>query len=226
MKWALYALSRDKTYVPRLKDAFPVGMLQQMVKALPLSVHGNIIRTAVLIMYHAALRQSEVLPHSARAYDPCQHLSRADLVLHDDRLTIFVKFAKNLQTVYQYKKLTLQPSPDREVCVVDAVRCMIASTPTFSPLDPAIMFQDSRRPVTVEYVRRNWTRHIAALGMATNKLSLHSIRKAAATAAHDQGCDELEIQRYGGWRSNAHRQYITTTQNNVNSAIVHALNHP
>lgn len=175
-------------------------------------------------MYHAALRQSEVLPHSAKSYDHRQHLSRADVVLHQHSVTVLIKFAKNLQTVYQHKQVVLQSSPDELLCVVQAVRQLINYTPTIHHQEPFIMFPDTRRPVTVEYIRKNWSRHIAALGIETDTLSLHSIRKVAATAAHSQGCDELEIQRYGGWCSNAHRAYITTTQQNVNSAIIAAIN--
>lgn len=223
VKWALNAVNRDTSYIPRIKEAFPVQLLQRMVAALPHTPQGNIIKTAVLLMYYAALRQSEVLPYSSTSFDPRRHLSRRDVIFAQGAITVNIKHAKNLQTVYQSKRLTLQPAPNPQLCVVRAIQQMYANTPTHHPDEACILFQDSRRPVTVEFVRRHWKEHIARHGVETNALSLHSLRKAAATAAHEEGCSELDIQRYGGWRSNAHRQYIRTSQNHVNYAVTQAL---
>lgn len=219
VRWAMNALHRDTTYIPRIKSAFPVGLLQRMVSLLPDDSQGNILKVAVLVMFFAALRQSEVLPYSAATFDPSKHLSRQDVVIRDNVAHVRIKHAKNQQSVYQTKTVPLHSSPNQEVCVVRAIRNMLAYTPTTSPREAFILFRDTRRPVTVEFVRRNWVKHLRAYGVETTSLSLHSIRKAAATAAHDSGCQELDIQRYGGWRSNAHRAYISTSQTTVNAAI-------
>lgn len=83
VKWALYAISKDDTYVPRVKSAFPTDVLQTMVRSLPDSAMGNIIAVSILLMYYAALRQSEVLPYSAKSFNPRQHLTRGDIILRD-----------------------------------------------------------------------------------------------------------------------------------------------
>lgn len=223
VKCAMTAIKRDNSYIPRIKDAFPVRTLQQMVIALPNSIQGLIIKVSVLIMYYAALRQSEVLAYSSGSYDPYKNLSRKDVVLSDQGLTVHIAHAKNQQSIYETKSLLLQPSDNPQLCAVAAVRAMYQLVPTVHPDDPCIMFATSRRPVTIEYVRRHWMEHLRRHEVDTSALSLHSIRKAAATAAHDQGCHELDIQRYGGWRSNAHRSYISTSQRQVNAAITYAL---
>lgn len=224
VKWALYALSRDHSYVPRIKSAFPTDVLQEMLRDLPHDAIGNILKVSILIMFYAALRQSEVLAYSSNSFNPRTHLTRSDIVVRDQSIVVCVKFAKNMQSVYESKSITLQAAPDQELCVVHAYRRMLRYTPTVNPQDPAIMFPASRRPVSVDYVRKNWQRHITERGVDTSTLSLHSIRKSAATAAHAQGCDELKIQKYGGWKSNAHRVYVTTNQSEVNSAIIRELN--
>lgn len=226
VKWAMVAVTRDKDYIPRIKSAMPAQTLQRLVISLPNSEHGIIMRASVLLMYYAALRQSEVLPNSVASYDPRRHLSRQDVVLHSDFITITIKHAKNLQSVYEKKTVNLQSAPNSQVCVVEAIRNMYLLTPTASPSEPCIMFSVSRRPVTVEYVRRNWMKHLQNHGVDSAAFSLHSLRKAAATEAHNQGCNELDIQRYGGWKSNAHRAYISSSQNRVNQAVINALNQP
>lgn len=225
VKWAMVAVSRNKEYIPRVKLAFPVNDLHRMVAALPRDPQGNIIRTSVLLMFYAALRQSEVLAPSALTFDHRKHLTRGDVVLSPTSVTVTIKHAKNMQSVYETKTLRLQQSSNPLLCIVVAIQDLIAFTPTLHHQDPCIMAPTTRRPVTVDFVRRRWTQHLKSLGMCTDALSLHSIRKAAATAAHDSGCTELDIQRYGGWRSNAHRQYITTSQHQVNTVITRALSH-
>lgn len=223
VNWAMTAIKRDNSYIPRIKEAFPVHTLQQMVVALPKSIDGLLIKVSILIMYYAALRQSEVLAYSSSSYDSYRNLSRKDVSIINGVLNVQIKHAKNLQSIYQSKSVALHPSSNPELCVVKAVRDMYHIIPTNTPDDPCIMFPTSRRPVTVEYIRRQWQAHLKHHQVDTSALSLHSIRKAAATAAHQQGCNEIDIQRYGGWRSNAHRSYISTSQRQVNAAITHAL---
>lgn len=223
VKWALTAVSKDTAYIPRIKLAFPVNLLKRMVQLLPPTHQGNIVRTAVLVMYYAALRQSEVLPYSGASYDPRRHLSRRDITIIGGSVRVHVKHAKNLQTVYQQKTVILHAALDPSLCVVNALATHFQQVPTLHPEDPCLMFHHNRRPVPVEFVRRHWASHLASHDIDTAPLSLHSLRKAAATAAHDQGCAEIDIQRYGGWRSNAHRSYITASQKHVNAAITRAL---
>lgn len=223
VKCAMTAIKRDNSHTPRIKEAFPVQTLQQMVIALPNDIEGLLIKVSILIMYYAALRQSEVLSYSVGSYDPYKNLSRRDVIVSDHALTVHISHAKNQQSIYETKSLVLQPSSNPSLCVVSAVRDMYHIIPTVHLDDPCIMFATSRRPVTIEFVRRYWMQHLKRHHIDTSALSLHSIRKAAATAAHQSGCPEIDIQRYGGWRSNAHRSYITTSQRHVNSAITYAL---
>lgn len=224
VKYAMTAIKRDNSYVPRIKEAFPIDVLQQMIILLPHSNEYQLIKVAVLIMYYAALRQSEVLSYSSASYDSYKNLSRRDVIISEQGLKVYIKHAKNLQSVYEHKSVLLQPAANPALCVVTAVRSMYDTTPTRHPDEPCIMYPTSRRAVSIEYVRRHWVNHLKHHGVDTSDLSLHSIRKAAATAAHHSGCQEIDIQRYGGWRSNAHRSYISTSQHTVNTAITHALN--
>lgn len=224
VKWAMVAISKNKEYIPRIKLAFPVSDLHRMVATLPTTPHGNVLRASILLMFYAALRQSEVLAPSIAGFDPRKHLTRGDVIIENDAIVVKIKHAKNMQTVYETKTVRLQSSTNSLLCIHTAITAMCQATPTSSIQDPCIMCPNTRRPVTVDHVRRHWNQHLQQNSMSTEALSLHSIRKAAATAAHDSGCAELDIQRYGGWRSNAHRHYITTSQAHVNSAITRALN--
>ena len=50
------------------------------------------------------------------------------------------------------------------------------------------------------------------------------IRKTVATIAYTSGRTELEVQRFGGWASQAHRTYISTMDSNkVNKTLITAI---
>lgn len=225
VKWGLEALKRDVSYQPRFKNPMPTQLLQSMVTSLPNTEQGNLIKVSVLTIFYAALRQSEVLAPTIKGYDPRYHLSRGDVTVHQDSIDIVIKHAKNMQTIYEQKSLSLQASSNPHTCIVASVRQMLLNCPTKSPADPFIMFSNTRKPATVDFIRRAWNRHLISYGVDVSHLSLHSLRKAAATAAHDEGCSEIQIQAYGGWKSNAHRYYIKPSQRVVNTAITKSLAH-
>lgn len=85
VKWAIDAIKRDTSFVPRIKKAMPTPTLQYLVETLPSSVTGNTVKVAILVIFYAALRQSEVAAPSANGFDPTRHLTRHDVKLCDDR---------------------------------------------------------------------------------------------------------------------------------------------
>lgn len=224
VKWALDALKRNTTFVPRIKKPIPAPTLQYLVETLPTTVAGNTVKVAILVIFYAALRQSEVAAPSVGRFDHTRHLTRNDVVLEDDVAIVTVKHAKNMQTIYEQKTIRLQASHNSETCVVLAIRRMLNDVQTLSLQDPFLMLSD-RRPMTVNYLQKQWRQHMIARGVDPTHFSLHSLRKAAATTAHQSGCPDLDIQKYGGWKSDSHKLYITTPQDNVNRAITESLSY-
>ena len=79
--------------------------------------------------------------------------------------------------------------------------------------------------MTIPYLAKVWKATQTDIGVAC-PYTLHAIRKAAATVAYASGNTELEVQRFGGWASNAHRIYINTKDSKkVNQTLIHAITH-
>ena len=221
---AVDALLKDKSYTHRQLRAIPVKHLKSVLLSMPRSVTAQAVKAAILVMYHGALRQSEVAPPSIKGMDYTRHLTRGDLVHHKSGITITVKWAKNMQQYTQQKVVHLARAVDPMYCVVAALERHIVACPTRSPSQPLFVFEGSTRPIPVSYVRRVWISANRTARLSHLAYTLHSLRRAAATQAHLQGCDELDIQRFGGWQSNAHRAYIKSDKSSkVNKAIRNAL---
>ena len=205
------------------KHAIPAHTLRAALAALPTDHNGLMVRTAILLMFYGALRQSEVAPPGIRKFDPLMHLTRADIEL-DTNVTVTIKAGKNLQLFNQRKVVTLFPTGDTLTCPTMAVREALAAAPDLGPTAPLLVFKEKLTPMPTSYIRAEWARTLNRIGEDHTVYSLHSLRKASATLAHSGGCSELEVQRHGGWSSSAYRTYIQTDSTNVNQVLSHSLN--
>ena len=220
---AMDAVQRDKTYKPRAKPAIPINILRSVILRLPGSQEGITIRAAILTIYLAGLRQSEVAPHSVRTFRPLHHLTRQDVKVGKDiRLTI--KHAKNLQKVGQARHVTLHPASNPMFCPVTAIHQVLQFSPTVRGDQAMFTYPGTDTPFPLSAIKKVWDKALEDLKVPPKKYSLHSIRKTASTTASGKGCSELEIQRYGGWSSAAHRVYITKTDTKkVTKALASAI---
>ena len=103
---ALDALMRDKNFVCRTTSAIPISVLKKVVSALPISPEGRAVKATVLLMFHAALRQSETLPPTMVRWAVTNHPTHGDMAISGDQLTLNIKWAKNMQG-YKQSKLTV-----------------------------------------------------------------------------------------------------------------------
>ena len=209
---AMEAMVRLKERPAASKDALPPAILRMALEATSDTGMGLIMRTAILIMFYGALRQSEVAPPSIKTFDPTRHLTRRDVSI-GEQLNVRIKWGKNLQRFDQKKDITLSPMADPLTCPVKAVEDVLAMSPGLPPHAPLLVFPDTTTPVPTSYLRAEWGRIMTRIGQSTAQYSLHSLRKAAATTAYGGGCTELEVQRHGGWSSSAYRAYLKTQAN-------------
>lgn len=222
---ALDAMDRDKTHVPRSKDPIPPDVFMGILRILPDDPLMHIARAAFLLLYYGALRQSELTSRTIRSWDASVHPTRGDFNLYEDRCTLFVKFGKNLQKIGQYRNIDLSAASQTIICPVEAMRVVLLDTPTVSTSDPLFMFPTTRKPVPTTFLARVLKDHLIQMGLRslTDSISLHSLRKAAATDAFAAGCPELTIKQYGGWSSSAYTTYIQSNNLRVNSTLVATL---
>lgn len=222
---AIDALEKDKTYTPRIKDPIDPYILFGIISNLSRDNLGTIIRAAILILYYGALRQSELLPRTVRSWNPLTQPTRADCNLTSRSCSILIKSGKNMQKVGQERRLDLIPATNPLICPVATLNQVYYITPTQEISQPLLMFPDSRKPLPASLVIKEMHSIMRQIGLADTipRTSLHSLRKAAATNAYDEGCTETSIKNYGGWSSDAYTTYIRTSNQKVNMSLIHSL---
>lgn len=223
---ALDAMERDKTHIPRTKDAIQPDVFTTILRTLGTDPLMNKARAGFLFMYYGALRQSEVTSRTMASWSPIIHPTRGDVTIYHDKCVLFVKYGKNLQKVGQYRTVEMACAEDPFLCPVSAIRRVIIETPTAFADEPLLMFPSTRKPVPTTFLARVLRDQLVDLGLSslTSSISLHSLRKAAASDAFAAGCPELTIKQYGGWSSSAYTAYINTNNHRVNRTLLATLN--
>ena len=223
VRLAMDAVKRSKDHKPKGARAAPLTIIKQVLLELSRTPRDRTIAFAVMIMYYTGARQSEVAPRSVASFDPTRHTTRRDVRVSGGALVLHKKWAKNMQANSQSRDTCMEAAPTADLCPVRAYRRMLREAPTTHPKQPLLVFPADGATITAPYIAKVWKDTQARLGVRT-PYTLHAIRKAAATVAFASGSTELEVRRFGGWASNAHRTYIDTADSNkVNKTLVKAI---
>lgn len=222
---ALEALERDKTYVPRIKSPLQPSHFYNIIVNIQADPLGHVLRAVLLTIYYGALRQSELLPRTVKLWNPLVQPTRRDVSFNEDTCTIMIKTGKNMQRVGQFREVVMQRAQCLILCPVQAISHVISCSPCATLDDPLFTYPDSAVPVTAPKVTKIMHQIMRDLGLRhlIPKISLHSIRKSAATDAYLAGCSETSIRQYGGWSSTAYRSYISSSNRTVNRALINTI---
>lgn len=225
---ALEALDRDKSYIPRTKSPLEPNQLYQIIANIPLDPLGYMVRAAILTIYYGALRQSELLPRTVKTWNPMLQPALEDLSVGHDSCTITIKTGKNMQRVGQYREIVMERSTNPVVCPVRAIQAALCHNDGRAARDPIFSLPGTSVPLTSTKVTKIMHHVMTDVGLAKiiPKVSLHSIRKSAATDAFLAGCSETSIRQYGGWTSTAYRAYIASSNRAVNRVLLNTIGHP
>ena len=139
------------------------------------------------MMFYGAMMQSGVASQTIASYSSLRNLTRADVRMGPDSLTITIKAAKNLQRHDQQRVLTVVQADDPGMCLLHAVQLVLGITPTQHPNQPMFVFIKTAKPIPVSLIRRHWQAALKAVGTHPSSVTLHTLRKAAVTTAFDQG---------------------------------------
>lgn len=219
---ALEGFDRNKSYIPNIKQPIHPQVFSEILFALKFDKLSTVVRACLLVLYHGALRQSELLPRSVGSWDPSIQPVRGDCKVFNDHIQIFIKTGKNMKRAGQHRLVTLLKSKSMPLCPVRALCQHFTDTPTYYSSDPLVMFPDTQAPVPSSFLVSNLHGLLRYCGHENlvKSASLHSLRKSAATNAFAEGCSELSIRNFGGWSSDAYKVYISTQNTQVTKSLL------
>ena len=205
---ALKAVDRNIRHVPLQRAPVTPELLRRIVRHMKGRENGPMIVLAILLMFHAFLRQSNLLPRSVRTFDPTRQLTTSDVSVANSTMEITVKWSKTHQTLGDSRVINLHANPRSPLCPVTAYSRTQYIKGRTRPQRPLIAFQDGN-PITLGYLKRQWSEVLISLHLSPATYSLHSLRRGGASYCYYQGGASInQVKRHGGWVSDSVRAYL------------------
>ena len=205
----LLASRKKREACPPTRKAITINILRRLISTLKLPKYSSYERklyTAVFnIMYHAALRASEVCitPSSAHTLKA----SQLKTVPCRKGEALKIHFASYKHSPRAPKPLILYPTQS-STCAVGAYNLYIR--PQTKRDGPAFLV-DRRRPLTRQLLASTLHDLLRHMHLNPSNYNTHSFRIGKATDMANQGYSYSQIALLGRWHSNAFLKYIKPT---------------
>jgi integrase len=149
-----------------------------------------------------------VAPPSFATFDPASHLRRRDVTIHQNLISIHLRWTKTVQKYRQSARVKLYPIPNSPLCLFKAFRALQHSHPV-RPTDPFLSYRSAWQLfiITQSDLRRALKKLISSLGLHPS-LSFHAFHRSGASLAYASGVSFDAIQAHGTWTSDALWSYI------------------
>ena len=129
----------------------------------------------IVLMFYAALRQSEVVAQTKGAFNPQRHLTRGDVAVSTDSVVITIKAAKNMQRYNRSKTVTVYKAQHAHLCLIKAIGDVVEYTPTKRSDQPMFVFHKTYQPISANYVCAQWPTGVISVGQEPHLYTLHGL---------------------------------------------------
>ena len=205
------ALGNTMLHITRQKDPITPRLLLDLCQvSQPLAPMGRLFKCLFTLAFFSFLRCSNLLPPSARTFDPTRHLCRGDVIVQPDCLVVIIKWSKTHQKRDKLHTIALTAMPGSPACPVQAFKDYTAASPA-APNTPLFSYRQHGHQVALSAARARKVLHflLGLLGHTASDYSMHSFRRGGCTTAAHFMTDPLRIKQHGLWASNAYERYVT-----------------
>ena len=211
----LRALDRTLPHSPSPKHPLDSSALMLLLATPALQGHEALpLKVGILLGYYGFLRQSNLAPRSATAFDPSRDTCRGDLVIAPPGLLLTLKWSKTIQRGHRTHTIPIPARPGHPLCPLRPYQDLLRITPTLSPQDPLLQHTSPphapprARVLTSLQLAAGLRRALQQAGLDPALYSLHSLRAGGATDAYCAGAPPQDIQRHGDWASSCFWGYV------------------
>lgn len=209
---ALKALDKDMHHMPQPAAVITPQCLRDVLYVISQLKEYVTLKFLFIVMYLSMLRQSNYAAPTVEGFDKSRQLTRSDVREAEGGLAISVKWEKNMQRMANSAVMFIPTTYDPALCPVLAYREMINRSPTRCPTQPLIVFRDNKH-MPLSFIQKIWRKAIIRLGLDTNLVRLHGLRRGGATYVASYSEESRQkLQDYGRWKSSCYRRYINAPQ--------------
>lgn len=157
------------------------------------------------------LRKSNLVPDSKGGFNPQKQLTRADIQIGESLVLVIIKWSKTIQYKEKELVLPLLPARDVRICPVFWIKLMVkkvkakGSQPLFAVPDSS---DGGVLPLTYDQLSGKYKNWVAKTGRATDRYTLHGLRKGGACHALEVGLGGEDLKILGDWATDAYMRYL------------------
>ncbi|XP_078660129.1 uncharacterized protein LOC144904857 [Branchiostoma floridae x Branchiostoma belcheri] len=203
-----------KTLCHRPKEPHPVTIpfLLRTHTLLDLSRPRNAtLWAAILLGFFGFLRKSNLVPPTAKSFDPNKHLCRQDILAAPEALVLRASWSKTIQANERELVVPVLAIPGSPLCPVRAYLNMLHLNPAPAHAPAFILpptTQRPLRPLTASTLDKEFNNIVLKQGLPSRHHTLHDLRRGGYTLAFEAGVPRELRQRHGDWRSDADLCYL------------------
>lgn len=216
VKNALVSINKNVRHSPSPSLPVTPAILRKVIRVAVRLRHGKTVVAAIVLLFYTFFRLSNLSAVTTMEFDADRQLTRGDVRVSPDGLSIRHKWSKSHQSSSHSAIVNVPRVEGSVLCPVAAYIDMLASMPTRHPRQPMLMFNDGNH-MPAPYIRRVWNAIIAACKLPQGTAyTVHGIRRGAAS--HVLSCDPTArdaIMKHGMWRSSAVDLYLPDTSGKV-----------
>lgn len=168
-----------------------------------------VVWAAFLIAFYGFLRKSNVVPSSARLFDPQLHLTRQSFAISSNKINVTILKTKTVQFGQRQLDIPLVHVPGSPLCPVAALTRMFKLVP--APVAaPAFVIPIQGQFFTLTHASFvNYLRYFLQLaGYPAHRYTGHSFRMGGCSFAATCNVPEHLIKFHGDWHSDAFERYL------------------
>lgn len=216
VKNAMTSIDKNVRHVPSPSLPVSPALLKRVIKVVTRLPNGPAISAALILMFHSFLRQSNFSASTSTLFDPTRQITRGDVAVTPDAVTIVSKWSKSHQLASMRSLVTIPAVPGSVLCPRIAVLNLLHDVSFTHDQQPLICFTDGSH-IPVYHIRRVWRTVLQVLAVPQAQYyTLHGLRRGAAThVINTDPSARDDIKRHGMWRSNAVDAYLPSTSSKV-----------
>ena len=219
------AIAVTLRYTPKFRNFLNFQQLYRIAQSsVVLGVNCVLFRAFALLLFFSMARVSTLLPAKADGFDLSRNATVGDLLVNGKGFLLKLKWAKNLQTSRDAYCIPILPNVNEAICPVKALYGYLLQRrfdSKNSPLFTLVDRNDKNVCLSISAANNFLRTVIEHAGLIESRITLHSFRRGACTAAYESGASITDIGSYGGWHSNALLRYLSESK--ARNRVAHKL---
>ena len=183
---------------------------------------GVLLKVAITFCFYGMFRQSNVCPRVSKDFKVNKSTSRACVTFEDPGLVVTLPWTKTRQAGGQPLLVPLPKLSSQATCPVIAYKNLLKLQPTTNVNQPLLAAKNGKS-ISTTLLSKWFKQALILAGLPHKLISLHSLRRSAATILAHSGVNIANIKTHADWKSTSSFWQYVAAQKPAESVVAKAM---